>query len=194
MAHADMFPNEVLDSIVEQIGSRLSLPPGAGPSEVRETFSIWMLGLDATTKPDEPIGKLAKPTGRWHHQISVGGRSSAFARSMPLGPAPTDWSVTQTSTHSDIAEAIDKTIDWIDKNVKRDPLTRLLIVPAYFIHAFWLDYGETSSILIAHMPEQYTKLRYETLYTPKEFLELLAQEPHASGVPADFQQRRDFVA
>jgi hypothetical protein len=137
----------------------------------------------ATTKLDEPIENLVIQTGRWHHQISIGARTNSFARSRSLGPATHDWSVTQVATDSPIAEAIDKAIDWVDNNVKGDPLVKLLVVPTYYLHAFWLQEGQTNLILIIHMPDQYIRLKYETLYTPKQFLELLAQEPYATGMP-----------
>ncbi len=183
MAHADPFPNDILKSVAEQIGPRLLLPPGAPPAQLRETFSVWSLGLDATTRPKEPIAKLAQPTGRWHHQVSIGNRARAFARSMPLGPAAADWSVSQITPDSPIAEAIDKAIDWVDQNVPGDPLVKLLVVPAYYLHAFWLKTDDADQVLVVHKPDQYTRLKYETLYTPRKFLELLAQEPHASGIP-----------
>jgi hypothetical protein len=183
MAHTDAFPSDVLKSVAARIGPRLLMPPGAPPAQLRETFSVWALGLDATTRPGEPIAKLAKPTGRWHHQVSIGNQVRTFARSMPLGPTAADWTVSQITPDSPIAEAIDRAIDWVDKNVQGDPLVKLLIVPSYYLHAFWLKTDGADQILVVHKPDQYTRLKYESLYTPKEFLELLAREPHATGIP-----------
>ncbi|RCJ16849.1 hypothetical protein A6S26_32360 [Nostoc sp. ATCC 43529] len=183
MAYTDTFPDDVLDTVATQIGSRLSLPSGERAVEIRETFSVWMLGLDATTKPEEPIAKLVTKTGRWHHQISIGSQVRSFARSTPYGPTAADWSITQVTSDSPIAEAIDEAIDWVDKNVKDDPLVRLVVIPSYYLHVFWLETEKGSHILVVHKPDQYIRLKYETIYSLREFLELLAQEPHALGIP-----------
>ena len=71
----------------------------------------------------------------------------------------------------------------VDQNVTGDPLVRLLVVPAYFLHTFWLEGDDGGKILVVHKPDQYTQLQYETLYTPREFLELLAQLPYVAGIP-----------
>jgi hypothetical protein len=39
---------------------------------------------------------------------------------------------------SPIAEKIDEAVEWIDQNAKGDPLVRLLMIPSYFLTAFWL--------------------------------------------------------
>jgi hypothetical protein len=191
VAHPDALPVDTVKAIADQIGQRLAsvatpaqLAAPAGPRgpELGETFSVWLLGLDAVTKSHEAIEKLAIQTGRWHHQVRYGGRAQAFARSLPVGPKPDDWSVTQLF-ESRVAERIDAAIDWVDQNVLGDPLVRLLVMPAYHLHAFWLVDEKTSQLLVVDMPDSYTRLRCKTLYSPKEFLDNLAQEQHAQGVP-----------
>jgi hypothetical protein len=64
-----------------------------------------------------------------------------------------------------------------------DPLVRLLICPAFYVHAFWLVGKGTSHILVVDMPNQFTHLKYTTLYPPREFLENLARENISLPVP-----------
>lgn len=187
MAHADPFRPDVLDALTPQIGDRLGsaaapfIRGGAKPT-LGETFAVWMLGLDATAKRGVDIRRLATPIGRWHHQIRFGNQTPMYARSMPLGPNPNDWTIMQVTT-SPLAKTIDEAINWIDQNAPDDPLVRLLIVPAYYLHAFWLERAGQSHILILDMPDQYTRLKYHTLYDSKDFIHILSQEPHATGIP-----------
>lgn len=191
MAHSDTLPIDTAKAIASQVGqrlasvatpARLAAPAGPPGPDLGETFSVWVLGLDAVTRSHEDISKLAVQTGRWHHQIRYGGRPQAFARSVPTGPKPDDWAVTQLF-ESRVAERIDEAVDWVDQNVQGDPLVRLLIMPAYYLHAFWLVEPDQSQLLVVDMPDGYTRLKYKTLYDPKIFLDHLAQEQHAQGIP-----------
>lgn len=186
MAHADPFPTAALDVVSRQVGSRLAgvVPDDLiqnVPIELAESFAIWMLALDATTRANEDLSHLARRTGRWHHQVRFGGQARAFAWSMPYGPDPTDWSIEQVS-FSPIAERIDAAVEWIDQNVPDDPLVRLLVVPSYYLHAFWLHQDEWDRVLVIDRPEQYERVPYGVLSAPGDFLEALAREPHAVGV------------
>jgi hypothetical protein len=180
MAHADLLPAKVLDTIAGELGSQfvplLGLKgPGAGKVEIKESFAVRLLGRDAVTKANTDIGKLAVSTGQWHHQVRYDSQPKAFARSMPTGPADTDWQVTSLF-ESDIAKRIDEAIEWVDANVKDDPLVRLLICPAYYVHAFWLLREGKSQLLVVDMPRGFEHLKRLTLYSSKEFLERLAKE------------------
>lgn len=187
MAHFDPIPRDVLESIAGKLSERLSPEAGAARAagigvEIAETLAVWQLGLDATTKTGQDISDLAINTGYWHHQIRHGPTASEFARSTPLGPAPNDWQVEETST-SPLANKVQSGIDWIDQNVHDDPTVRLLVIPSYYIHALWLTINGSSRVLIIDKPDQYKLLDYNRLYTSNEFLDILAQESHAKGLP-----------
>jgi len=180
MAYADTLPNDVTDHVASEIG--MMAGPVLGETiraeqtlELTESFAVWTLGADAVTKPSMDLSQLARQTGRWHHQIKIDGKPEAFARSMPLGPKAADWSVRQLFT-SRIAKRLDEAIDWVDRNVQGDPLVRLLLVPPWHLHTFWLVEDRESRILVVDIPLSYTKLQYRKLYTSKEVLETLAQE------------------
>lgn len=186
MAHADSLPNDVIDAVASQIGAEAGKALGAAvlqrkAMEMTESFSVWALEADSVTKPNGDLSQLARQTGRWHHQIKIDGRAESFARSMPLGPDAANWSVREIF-ESAVAQRIDDAIEWIDSNVKGDPLVRLLIVPAYHVHAFWLIEGGTSNIVVADMPQSFAKLQTGKLYCAKEFLEALSQEQHIIGI------------
>lgn len=152
--------------------------PGAGGDGVRFRRA---LRADAVAKTDLDISQLARQTGRWHHQIKIDGKAESFARSVPLGPDAANWSVRELF-QSEVAQKIDEAIDWIDSNVTGDPLVRLLIVPAYHLHAFWLKEGDASRVLVVDMPASFTRPQYNKLYTSKEFLEALTEEQHVIGI------------
>jgi hypothetical protein len=188
MAHAQPLSQNVLDVIARQIGDRLPpasltpVPPG-GALSIAENFPVWTLGLTATTRPDEPFRSLVTNTGNWHHQVHSTTGEHLMGRSTPNGPNPEDWHVLSVSRSSRIATKIDQAIEWIDNNVTGDPLARLLEIPSYYLLAFWLESSTIDQIIIVDMPPKYTRLQYKHVYTAKEFLETLAQEPHAQGVP-----------
>jgi hypothetical protein len=186
MAHADPLPNDVLDSVAAKIGSQIggslgALSLTAATLEMTESFSVWFLGADAVGDPTIDISQSARNTGQWHHQINAGGKPEAFARSQPLGPDAASWTIQEFFT-SEIAKKIDDAIDWIDQNVTGDPLARLLVVPAYQVHAFWLKEGDASRVVVVDMPAGFSHLQYQKVYTSKEFLEALAKEQHVIGI------------
>jgi len=196
MAHTDEFPQYATAAIARQVGERLSsiapsqalfALPGAPPPQLGETFSVWVLGLDAVSHPnisDTDIHELMVATGRWHHQVRYEGQAQAFARSVSDdSPGSEGFLVTQLFA-SHIAQKIDKAIDWVDQNVSGDPLVRLVIIPAFHLHAFWLmERKRESQILVIDMPHSFKHLSYKTLYPTKEFLTLLSRESHVQGLP-----------
>src|SRR5262245_20890226 len=142
MAHADALPQGVIDNVASQVGAEAGKGLGAAvlqskTMELTESFSLWALGADVVAKTYADLAQLARQTGRWHHQIKIDGKAQAFARSMPLGPDAANWSLRELF-RSEIAGKIDEAIAWVDTNVTGDPLVRLLVAPAYQLHAFWL--------------------------------------------------------
>ncbi len=185
MAHADVLPDAVLDALAAKVGVPLaefgSYAQQPQPAaELSETFAVWSLNPTAVLTPDVDFAKLVTQTGRWHHQIKVGGQATAFARSMPLGTDAASWEVTQLF-QSDIPPKIDRAIDWVDSNVKGDPVVRLLIVPSYYLTAFWLSDGNNNQVYVIDAPSSLTQVHAGTLYSAREFLQKLAQEQPASG-------------
>ncbi|HEY1377034.1 MAG TPA: hypothetical protein VGF55_09575 [Gemmataceae bacterium] len=179
-------PDATLDAIAGKIGERLSAPMtssalGSPPAAtLNETMEVWMLGADALLQPTDDLLQLAKPTGRWHHQIKSGGQVVGYARSMPLGPAPGDWSVREVSK-SGASKAIDDAIKWIDANVHDDSQVRMLSVPAYHVTAFWLVENAGDRIVVAVAP--FAKLiQTNHIYTAKEFLDALRALPVVKGI------------
>ena len=195
MAHADTIPSEAALSIARQIGERLPgvVPPGLAAvkpgmgAELGETFSVWTLKSveDKTLGfSDEDLPHIAMRTGYWHHQIRCGRQAKAFAWSVNSTPSGAkEWTVTQVAA-SDIARWIDEAIDWIDRHASGDPLVRLIVMPEYHLHTFWLEEDGHNHFLIVDMPPTFKKLKRRTLYSTEDFLRLLYQEPQAQGIPA----------
>jgi hypothetical protein len=200
MAHAPEIPAAALASIARQIGSRLPRPPAAPgrfaaaeapPAEIGESFPVYMLGVDAIRDRHKGLVKIARPTGVWHHQIRYGAQALDIASS--LGPPPgaaaapgaaPDWQV-QEVVQSPAAPRIDAAIAWIDKNVPGDPVANLLVVPAFYLTAFWLHDPNSDNVVIADMPPRLGALQPLTLYSSEEFLGRLADLKPLSGVPRD---------
>lgn len=199
MAHADNdFDDQLRLSLAKHIGVMLTSMPGRGsrapgPVELRESFALWALGLDAIrygAAQNLPIARLARPLGRHHHQITAGGQAFAFARSTVAAGKPDRARLAELFV-SPLAPQIDKAIDWIDQRAPGDPLVRMLAVPAFYLHAMWLIYPDAKSrVLIADVAGAawgsfsniLNGLGAEQFYEDRAFLRALAKAAPASGV------------
>lgn len=186
MAHTDKLDDMVLDTIADQIGSFYpSLASDANllrqPAELAETFSMWLLRAEDIVRDTTNIADLAQNTGRWHSQVRIGGKALVVARSAPLGADPKDWQVKQI-LEGEFAEAIDEAIEWIDENVKDDPLVRVLEVPAFHITALWLVSDGEDRVVVARIPSGSQFLQRSQLYSSDEFLQALRKERFIVGI------------
>jgi hypothetical protein len=145
---------ESLEHLVQQIGEQLRhiAPPdllNAGPIELRESFEVWALGLDALghgVHSKRQIRQLARPVDRWHHQLAFGGQAAAFARSSS-SPLTGEHQLEELFL-SPLAQETDKAIGWLDEKAGAGEHVRLLIVPACHLHVFWLEDDELKSRLM----------------------------------------------
>jgi hypothetical protein len=196
MARAPEIPSDALASIARQIGSRLPGPgaPGvaafarATPVEIGESFPVYMLGVDALRGSDHSLPRIVRPTGVWQHQIRIGAEAQDIARSTApkpgAAPGGEGWQV-QEVVRSAAAPRIDAAIAWIDQNkdIAEDAVANLLLVPAFYLTAFWLHEPQRDNIVIADMPPRLGDLEMLHLYSSEEFLKRLAGVKPISGVP-----------
>lgn len=191
----------MLDSIAQQVGELLGdvAEPAllnAQPIELRETLEVGALGLDALAHGNasgKSLSQLACPTGRCHHQITFDGNPAAFARS---SVSEEDCNpVVEELFMSLLAAKLDAAMEWIDQNVSGEPLARLLVVPARYLHALWLtdsanQTGQVLIVEIAGMPETKAGDVVNALQNPQAyqlleehvFLKTLANIPAPMGV------------
>lgn len=188
MPHTDPISSDALKKIAQEIGLRVSETgletlTANGTLELTASMEVWGLGLSALAEANKSLESLVFRTGSWHHQISHSGVAKEFARTEP-GATADGWTV-QDLTTSPIAAQIDAALDWVDRNVRTDPRVRLLVVPAYYLHALWLQDAGQDQILIADRPDQYRQILYENLYPSTDFVQLLAGLPPVSGLPLE---------
>lgn len=187
MAHTESLQDKVLDVIAKQIVTLL--PAIFSPEELfeaelglGETFDVWVLEADAVIRSTDDLRELANPTGRLHHQVFINGVIETFARSIPLGATPDSWQVVEVFK-SPLARKIDEAIRQVDDlYIDGDPLTRLLVVPAYQVNAFWLlNHESVEKVFVLDRPEKFTNLPTNQLLSYKEFLDALRKEQHIIG-------------
>jgi len=188
MATAPVLGTDTLSAIAEQLANRLTeagqLALDAGkPMEIGESFPIWVIGLAPAADAGLAF-RSATATGYWHHQIRHAGEATEFAKSRPLGPGPRDWMVEEIVT-SRIAERVDAAITVLDREVPGDEQVRMLVIPAYFVHAFWIGSGTKTRLLLIDKPEYLAGLEYGQVYNFDEFLQRLSQQPHVVGIPPE---------
>jgi len=162
---------------------------------LEECFAIYMLGANSITDPAslrKDIKYLARETERWHHQIKAGGKPVAFARSKATAYSK-GCEICQLYI-SDLAKAVDDAIQWLmkfeDDNkeyTQTEPLVRLLAVPAYNVHAFWLlkQKSGQSDLLVIDAPAELGGLKREQLLNSAEFLKAFEGHTPISGLIVD---------
>lgn len=198
MPHSDSLSDMLQDSLAEQIGQLLGClyddrDPPPGLAELRETFDLWMLELDMLTYGAAQklrLDALTRRLDRYHHQITISGNAVAFARSTVTTRQPARARLEELFV-SPLAQKIDRAIDWIDEEATGEPLVRLLVVPAFYLHAMWLVYPDReSSVLVVDaaglpptaFPAFLNGLRAEQLHGDDAFLRALAGTAPAIGV------------
>lgn len=194
-------------------GGPLSAQPRWPPFELGETFAVFTLnlgGIEEGLRTGADLFHLAEETSRWHHQVAYNGQPAGFARSSSEDSAGMD--VRQLYL-SDLARHIDKAIYWLDEFEVKNPdyaasdsLVRLLFIPSYQTHAFWIikNMSEglfrrlmswalgrmginraqpqvTSDVLIIDAPAYLSSLRPLTMLTSQQLLEALSGKPPLGG-------------
>jgi hypothetical protein len=87
----------------------------------------------------------------------------------------------------DLASEIDGAGQWIDSNVPGDPLVRLLVLPSFFLYAFWLVFAAHDEAVIIDMPEALEirsrgPFEYQVSYDSNTFLRELRRLKRIKGV------------
>jgi len=192
MAHTKLLDEKILSIVRSQIGQMIAnYEPGLGASEeigVGESFEVYILPASEIAQASQTAGGLLKAlqrTGDWHHQISVRGASSAFARSGVIGPVDQEWSV-QSLFISDIAAKIDAAVAQIDSEHAHDDAEVLFVaVPAYHVHAFVVEHSGKPNVLVVDSPYKAPGPEEKTLYSEAAFLASLLAVPHIQGLASE---------
>ena len=140
-----------------------------------ETFDIYVLGanlIDPAIDSGEDLSKFAQSTRRAHHQIKVDNEAVGYARSL-IGRQPPK--VSQLFV-SNLAKAYDQSIKLLEKyedehKDEKERLVRVLLVPAYQVHAFWLfAENQKSELLVIDAPAELKDLQTDRLLSSDYFL------------------------
>lgn len=185
MAAADPLPDADRRSVAGQIGQFLAAPRGvlaaagfapAPRAELTESLAVCVLPASAVTDPPADLLPLARPSGQWHHQVRTAGGPTHAARSVEQGFAAGGLEVNQVGPQP-LAAKIDAAVTWVDANVPDDAATvRLLVAPAYYVHALLIVRGDLLSAVLVSQPDSFKRLDYEREYPFRDFLKRLAGE------------------
>jgi hypothetical protein len=196
MATTDTLDNATRTAIAGKLASfvaksaTLPAAPAAAAapaaSSLGESLNICTLTVEQVLHPPADLAAIAKPSGMWHHQVHTGGVATHTARTHVSGLGGGGHEVTQVF-ETPIARKIDDAIAWLDTQLGDTPATvRLLIAPAYYLHALLVIRGNDYSAVVADQPATYTQLKIKTLYPLKDFVAKLALENpsgNLTGVP-----------
>jgi hypothetical protein len=183
VAHTDPLPQSALTQVARQVGQFLIRPATAAaaltvPSapELAESLAICFAGADQVADPPADLSVLAQPSGLWHHQIrtAAGPTLSAWSRQAGFDPATLD---VQQVVESPVAARLDQAMAWVDRAVPDNAVTaRLLVIPAYYVHALLLIRGKKLTAVLVDQPAGFTALKYQKEYPLREFLKRLSKE------------------
>ncbi|MDQ1728922.1 MAG: hypothetical protein QOD33_1047 [Pyrinomonadaceae bacterium] len=169
--------------------------------ELEETsFAVYMLSEEKLNRAINSGMDLSYRdfwnTRRCHHQIKTNGVPTGYARSARLDDGSTNISQLLVS---DLARAFDAAIAWLNQfeadnpeYVKTNPLVRVLVVPAYHVHAFWLFHEASgrSDMLVIDAPTEMAQLNGDRLLSSREFLNAFAGVSPKSGLLFDYPTTR----
>ena len=183
MANADPLPQAALQSVAEQLGQFMAGPPAAAHAlakvkqpELAESLAICFVTAAQVAKPPKDLGVLTRPSGSWHHQIRSAAGATHTARSSRQGFGETDLQVEQWF-ESPIAPKIDSAITMVDEAHPDDDATiRLMVIPAYFVHALLIIRDKKYSAVLVDQPPGFTELKEGKEYPLRKFLKRLAKE------------------
>lgn len=199
MAITKKLPQDVLESVAQQIGTRLGLPSHTSNLEASlappgldlgETFEVWSLPPDALEEIANGIelSTVARQTGLWHHQIRSNQQARTFARSKPLGATPDSWSLRGLFVSS-LAEQMSAAIDWIETNVPANVEARYLSLPSRQLDAFWLvaepnspEFYDWNDKIVVIRAGASSALNSLEVMSSEELLQVLLEEDRGGGL------------
>jgi hypothetical protein len=159
-----------------------------------ETFAIYMLDEDKiadATQSERGLVRIVRNTNRFHHQIGTDGTPTGYARSETQADGTT---IICGVFVSDLARAFDSAIKWLlqferdnPDYVQTKPLVRVLVVPSYQVHAFWLlhEGDGTSDFIVIDAPPEIKGLEGERLLSSAAFFGAFAGVSSRSGLIFD---------
>jgi hypothetical protein len=192
MSSFNSLPKADLDALSKKLGvyiSRSKLIPSdtfatEAPPTLTESIEVWHLSPLPDLPSLDSLVSLAKNSGGYYLQIKRESTPIAYAWTSPVGPNNTHD--VDGIVQSLLPMTIDKAITWIDTWYPEiDVTVRLLVVPSYQIHAFWLLGVNGSAIevvIILEAPKSYQLQGIPRVYHPREFLEKLSAYGSIKGI------------
>lgn len=184
MANADPLSAKAVQSVATQLSNFLPPPkatvlgmasaPLKQPA-VAESLAVCYLTVQQVTKPPENLTVLVTASGMWCHQVRTANGATHMAMSQSHAFGSDELEVQQLG-ESPVAAKLDASLTWLDEHVPDDNITvRLLIAPAYFVHALAIIRPKKISVVLVDQPDGMTTLQSETEYPIKDFLKRLAK-------------------
>jgi hypothetical protein len=150
--------------------------------ELAESLAVCLITAAEVNEPPADLSVLARPSGMWHHQLRTSTGTTHFARSTQHGFRGPELQV-ELCTASAIPSKLDDAIAWIDEQVPDDDVVvRLLVIPAYFVHALLVIRGKKFSAVLVDQPATFQRLQYRKLYTLRDFLKRLSKETSSGSL------------
>jgi hypothetical protein len=188
---ADFAPTSVrLDDVASEIGRRLALLPSdslGGPISdpaLHEAIPLGVLDVSIPNPPATQLSSFVRFTGETLVQIKDRDRPIGYAITGKTNRSDKPDSVQLVAADFALSADIDRVISVLENALSQQASVSLLHVPEYFTWTFWIVDGE-EKIAVIQTPFADFKTPTQNdhnLYTPANFLKLLAQLTPVLGV------------
>lgn len=119
----------------------------------------------------------------WLHIIHLDGELPAWAFSRAKKEGSTNQDNIASLSFGALASKIEMTASWLELHEPDDESkVWMLAFPAYHTTAFGLEKHGLFFAVLIDQPNDFTRLRTETIYPLTEFLELLTEGTHSHGI------------
>jgi hypothetical protein len=156
---------------------------GTGPHGIAESLDLWVVDRDAIRSvPDtSTMDQIARPTGRWHHQIVDGKRNPvAFSRSSRHAGAMGE---NATLARSPLSRAVMAGLkELARRRLRRDATVRLLEIPSQLVEALWIvpDAPTTPGRLLVLSAPPHLRLSRKRLITARALIAAVRKQASTS--------------
>jgi hypothetical protein len=188
MARLNILKKTARISVAKQVAARATRAARAArlsgvPVRLAEEFEVWKLLPKAIEIPQARLSKVAEKTGYWQHLI----RHGKVAREIVTTRADAAGRKFQVHALGNelLAEKYDSAIQWLDANDSSDAIVRVLVVPTFVLHAFWLFSSKEDRVVLVDAMKPVEGIAPEREYSSQEFLGAIVKQHIKQKLPSE---------
>lgn len=153
----------------------------ASESRLSDDFPFRTITLAEVLSPPSDLKQFINQTEMWLHLIRVGQSYTSHALSRE-GAFPDSEPTLVSYGVGPLAAKIDQVSRRLDDQEKNEEAKAVILAfPAHHTFAFGILRGKKTFAVLIDQPGDYSRLRYERIYSLQEFLKNLSLETNSDG-------------